>query len=105
LGIDGLKRVLARKSFTKSSKAELEKEAYMLDNNNVLQWFYDADPKIENESTSDVYQQYQVWCGRNGYKALSKSNLGREIKKYYSYTSKPMSIDGSVLRVYVKESE
>jgi putative DNA primase/helicase len=105
ISIDGLKRVLSSKQFTKSSKADLEKEAYMLENNNVLQWFYDADPKIENESTSDVYQQYQMWCGRNGYKALSKSNLGREIKKQYGYSSKPMSVDGNVVRVYIKESD
>ena len=103
IGIKALIRVLTTKKFTVSKRAEQEKQAYMVENNNVLQWFYDANPKIENESTNDVYTQYGVWCNKNGYKPLSKSNLGREIKKHYKYGSKPQSINGSIVRIYVKE--
>ena len=62
LSIEGLKRALYSKQFTKSDAGEKEKELYLRSNNNVLEWFDDEEPKIENEAVADVYRMYSVWC-------------------------------------------
>lgn len=101
LAINGLRRVLINKSFTKSSVSESEKDDYMRLNNNVLDWF-DSDPKFENESATDVYMAYQVWCAQNGCQPVKKLNLGKEIKKKFGFDSIPKYINGKTVRVYGK---
>jgi len=101
LAIDGLRRVLFNKQFTKSSKGELEKSEYIKSNNNVLEWL-DDNPKIENESVSSVYLAYQVWATRNGYHGVKKSNLSKELKKELGLESTPQYTEGKTIRVYKK---
>ena len=101
LAIDGLRRVLFNKQFTKSSKGELEKLDYIKSNNNVLEWL-DDNPKIENESVSSVYLAYQVWATRNGYHGVKKSNLSKELKKELGLESTPQYTEGKTIRVYKK---
>lgn len=101
IAIDGLKRVIINKAFTKSEKGEAEKSEYMRLNNNVLEWL-DSEPKIENESVNDVYLQYQVWCNQNGTMPVKKMRLGKEITKN-GYISKSKYIDGKTVRIYVRE--
>ena len=48
LAIEGLKRVLVNKQFTKSHVSELEKHEYNILNNNVLEWLGEQ-PLIENQ--------------------------------------------------------
>lgn len=103
LAMDGLKRVILNRKFTKSDKGEVEKDAYMKTNNNVLEWF-EEEPKIENESVADVYLAYQVWCVKNGCNAVKKLNLSKEIKKQYKFDSKVVSMDGKSVRIFVKEN-
>jgi len=102
ISIEGLRRVLLNKAFTKSSAGEIEKGEYVKLNNNVLEWF-DYEPKIENESVSDVYLVYKVWCADNGCQAVKKIHLSKEIKKTLNLSSQPKSIDGKTVRVYVKD--
>lgn len=102
LAIDGLKRVIYNKHFTKSDVGEKEKADYMKSNNNVLEWF-ESDPHIENESVSEIYEVYRVWCVQNGCNAVKKLNLSKEIKKKYGLISKVTTIDGKSLRIYAKE--
>ena len=102
LAIEGLRRVIINRDFTKSDRGEAEKTEYIKSNNNVLEWL-DYEPKIENESVSDIYMQYQVWCANNGCNAVKKINLSKEIKKKLGLVSKTKTIDGKSLRVYMKE--
>lgn len=102
ISIEGLQRVIMGRGFTKSDVGEKEKSEYLIYNNNVLEWL-ETEPKIENESTNDVYMAYQVWCARSGCKPVKKVNLSKEIKKYLHLTSKPRHIDGKTCRVYEKE--
>lgn len=102
LAIEGLKRVLFNGKFTKSTRSEMEKNEYLVSNNNVLEWLSE-EPKIENESVNDTYLKYQIWCSQNGVNALKKTNLGREIKKELGLVSKSKYIDGKNVRVFQKE--
>ena len=104
IAVEGLRRVLINKKFTKSTKGELEKSEYVKSNNNMLEWF-DEEPKIENESVNDVYLVYRVWCENNGVNAVKKSNLSKEIRKELNLVSKPQYIDGKTTRVYIREDE
>ena len=102
IAVEGLQRVLYNKSFTKSDKGENEKNTYMVSNNNVLEWL-EEEPDIENNSVTDVYMAYQVWCTKNGCQPVKKLNFSKEIKKQLQLASTPRSIDGKSVRVYVKE--
>lgn len=104
IAIDGLRRVLVNKGFTKSSVGELEKTDYLKTNNNVLEWLEDA-PKIDNESVTDVYMAYQVWCTRNGCQAVKKINVSKEIKKQLGLVSKIKTIEGKSVRIYAEEED
>jgi putative DNA primase/helicase len=101
IGIQGLRRVLINKGFTKSNLGEREKSQYMKQNNNVLEWF-DEDPNIEHQPVNDVYATYQCWCGTNGCRAVKKITLGGEISKKFGFKSKVKSIKGESVRVYEK---
>lgn len=102
LAVEGLKRVLYNRQFTKSDKGEEEKNDYIMSNNNVLEYF-EEEPRLENESVPDAYLAYQVWCTKNGCMAVKKSNFSKEIKKQLGLVAKVKSIDGKSVRVYVKE--
>lgn len=105
IAIDGLKRALYNKQFTKSDAGEKEKELYLRSNNNVLEWFDDEEPKIENESVADVYRMYSVWCALNGAKAVKKNTLSKEIRKVYGLGTKTTTIQGKSTRVYCEEDK
>lgn len=102
LAIEGLRRVVFNRGFTKSATGEAEKDDYMKLNNNVLEWF-ENDPLIENQSISDVYLAYQVWCTQNGCSPVKKLNLSKEIKKKFNLTSVIKTISGKSVRVYGRE--
>lgn len=104
IAIDGLRRVLINKTFTKSAIGEQEKSEYIKSNNNVLEWLED-EPEIENNAVNDVYLAYGVWCAKNGCTPVKKTNLSKEIKKQLNLVSKPKNIDGKTVRVYVREDE
>lgn len=103
ISIEGLKRALYNKQFTKSDAGEKEKELYLRSNNNVLEWFDDEEPKIENEAVADVYRMYSVWCALNGAKAVKKNTLSKEIRKVYGLGTKTTTIQGKSTRIYYKE--
>lgn len=102
LAIDGLRRVIINRGFTSSNVGEKEKADYVKLNNNVIEWF-EYEPSLENESVSDVYLAYQVWCTQNGCMPVKKLNLTKELKKKYNLVSKIKSINGKSVRVYMKE--
>lgn len=102
LAVAGLMRVLINKGFTKSTTSETEKNNYMKLNNNVLEWF-EYKPEIENNSVTDVYLAYQIWCSQNGCQAVKKLNFSKEIKKEFGLSSLTKTISGKSVRIYVKE--
>jgi putative DNA primase/helicase len=101
LAIGGLKRVLYNREFTSSQASEIERAKYLKENNSVLQWL-DDNPKIINEPTGQVYQDYTLWTQLSGFRPLNRVNFGKELAKL-GYESKPIYADGKTIRVYVKE--
>lgn len=102
IAIDGLRRVLYNKQFTKSRRGEMEKNEFVMENNPILQWLSDI-PKIENESVNDIYDVYRLWCLQSGINPLKKTNLSKEIRKELGLVSVPRYVNGKTMRVYEKE--
>lgn len=104
LSIDGLRRVLTNRSFTRSKAGEKEKSEYIKYNNNVLEWL-DYEPKIEHESVTDVYTSYRVWCANNGVSPYKKINFSKELKRTLNIESKTKYVNGKSVRVYQREEK
>ena len=102
LAIDGLKRVLYNKKFTKSTRSRIEKNEFVKNNNPILQWLDDS-PKIENEAVADVYLKYKLWCTQMGVHPVKQVNLSRELKEELDMVSVPRYIDGKTVRIYEKD--
>ena len=56
------------------------------DYNNPIQEFVKNYP-IKDRIVSDVYKDYQEYCGKNGYKPWGKNLFGSELK-YFGFISK-----------------
>lgn len=104
IAIDGLKRVLNNRQFTKSDAGEAEKDNYRIANNNVLEWLQ-SEPDVINHSVANVYMAYKVWCANNGNHATKKLNFSKTVMEELGVVSKPKSIKGKTTRVYVKEND
>lgn len=103
LGVEGLKRVLENKSFTKSEKVKKELDDYERTNNPILLFFDDTEKEeIVNESIADVYKSYTVFCSENNFSPLSKIEFGRNVSSYYGLKSKNTRILGKLTRVWAE---
>lgn len=72
LGIEGLKRLLYNNKFTEASSSLAELEKYERENNNILDWLANEEPKIEGQPVTQVYQEYTTWCATEGLTAFEK---------------------------------
>lgn len=102
LGIEGLKRILNNQQFTVSQKVKNALKDYEETNNPIL-LFFKEDPKIENETTSNVYQNYYSFCMRNNFSPLSNIEFSRQVKKRFGFEILNKTIKGKKFRIFVKE--
>lgn len=91
--------MLKNNRFTKPKSVTAEIEAYKERNNPVLAFLNNEEPKLENESTKDVYTQYSEYCVEYGYKSVSRIVFAREVCSLKKITTKRVRIDNE--RVYV----
>lgn len=105
VGLDGLKRVLANKGFTVSSKVVDELEKYNEQNNPVVGFFkeLDIEEDIINESTKNVYTRYTLYCKENNLTPVAKNQFSLWLKKEHGITSAPRKENNKSVRVYVRE--
>jgi P4 family phage/plasmid primase-like protien len=83
--LEGLERLTKNGNFTISADMQQEIEAYRRENNNVLV-FVDETCKIDESYTTTkhiLYESYNNWCKKSGYRPLSIYNFGKELKKHY----------------------
>lgn len=103
IGLEGLERVLSNKRFTKSVKVEEELDKYEKSNNPVLLFFEEVgEDGIVNESVSDVYRNYGLFCADNGLQKLSKIEFGRMVTQTFRAESKTIRVGSDVVRVYIQ---
>lgn len=104
LGIAGLKRVLERKRFTTSAKVQKELEEYE-ENNNPILLFFKEEPKIENEPTNTVYQQYAQFCAANSFNPMSNIEFSKQVKKRFDFDIVNKTIKGKKYRIFIKKED
>lgn len=102
LGIDGLRRVLDNKGFTKVMDVEKELEEYRMMNNPLIAFVNDEDVKIDDELVKVVYENYKIWCIQNNYHGVSKLKFCKEMHKL-GYTSVQKKINRKNMKLFVKE--
>lgn len=105
LSIDGLKRVLKNKAFSETSRTiELVNE-YHMENNPVLEFFKEVDFKedILNKTPISAYQKYITWSATLGVKPISQLKWTKEVCKMFDVKTKPVRIDGELMRVFIKK--
>ena len=103
LGIAGLKRVLSNYSFTKSDRVEKELHDYEVNNNPILIFFEEASvDEIENESTREVYKQYQEFCISNNFQPMSNIEFSKQVKKHFDFIIVDKKINGKKCRIFTK---
>lgn len=102
LAIRGLRRILATKTFTTSKAIEDTLEEYTTNNNSALLFVREEEPQIENQSTADVYAQYQVFCHLNNVKPMSKIGFSKQLSTHLGYKTVPKNVRGKGVRVFVQ---
>lgn len=103
LAISGLKRLLKNRKFSPSKTIEKETKQYEEQNNPIIGFLKEMEPKLENEVVADVHRIYQVWCADNGHKPTSTNNFSREIGRLKRMMTKVQRMDGKPKRIFVKE--
>lgn len=103
VGIEGLRRVLESNSFTRSLAVENQIMQYEEENNPILMFIDDQGiDAIKNESTSDVYRRYQVFCAENALSPMSKVSFVKTINKKLDLETSVGRIGDKVIRIFKK---
>lgn len=100
LALNGLERLLKNNGFTKSQVVEKETEAYQVENNPILAFLSEEDPKIENEPAANVYQQYLIFCAENSFKPVTNIQFSKQIKRLRKVETKVQWIENKSVRIY-----
>lgn len=98
IALDGLKRILYNKSFTKVDIVEEAWEEYEKINNPIVEFI--EEHKINNETINDVFRAYSCWCSENGLKPVGKNKFGQELKKRNFNNDKRVRVDGKQVRIW-----
>lgn len=99
LALEGLERILYNRAFTTPKSVEDTWDDYEKRNNPIIGFLEEG--KIENESTKDVYLQYQTYCTESGLKHLSRIAFSREICKH-GFKTKQVKINGERISIFIK---
>lgn len=104
LGIEGLKRILTNRAFTKSAKIEKSIKEYEESNNPTLLFFNEiTEDEIINEPSKDVYKKYQEFCLSNGFNPISNIEFSRQTNKHFNCEIVNKSINGKKYRLFMKK--
>lgn len=102
IAVKALQRVRTMDEFTKSERVEKEREEYRIENNPILGFIAEVGKDdIVNESTTDVYKRYQVYCADASMQPLSKAIFSKQINRELNLETATKRINGKVIRCFV----
>lgn len=106
LGVDGLKRIISNKGFTRSEATEHAAQEYDMMNNPIKGFFAEQEEDYIFRATVDeIYLAYQDYCRGIGVKpeqVETKIGFGKSVTKMFKVKSYPKKINGKVSRMYRK---
>lgn len=81
VGVEGLKRVLARQDFTEPAVVSEALKEYQMEVDSVLSFITDVmgEDEMEMKSTADVFKAYEVFCTDNRIEPMKKGNFCKQI--------------------------
>lgn len=89
ISMDGLRRLMAQGDFTKPSCVLKALREYEIENNPVVGFLTEYHNPL-GHSTSEVYRDFQEWCGENGHKGIStKNRFSKEVCRQCRLETKP----------------
>ena len=103
VGLNGLKRILLNQRFTESKKVKKALKEYEESNNPILLFFKD-EPRVYDETTTKVYQQYYEFCIKNNYTPMSNIEFSKQVRKFFNADIIDKTIKGKKYRIF-KEKE
>lgn len=104
LALEGLKRITMTNGFTKSDKVEQELEEYHKANNPIIDFAYENEERINNNTTKLVYRLYTNWCYENGYSPVTSRRFTLQLNSLCGYCTKQARIDGKRIQIYTLEN-
>lgn len=105
LGLDGLKRVLKNKAFTKSKDVEQAIEAYRIESNPLLTFLEEAGADaVVNNPVKQVYFKYREFCLTNQFEPLNRIEFSRQVSKALNLTTKGQRINKEKVQVFIPKS-
>ena len=105
IAVEGLKRVIKRKEFTRSAKVEKALRGYNEEINPILIFFDDVEKdEFTRESAGYWYTQYCEHCVAYGCVAMSRPAFTRQIlQKYPDFEIKVSRVNGKTVRRFTKK--
>lgn len=104
VGVEGLKRVIQNKGFTKSVSAEEAAQEYELMNNPIKGFFAEQEEDyIFRNDTKSIYTAYQLYCNDCGAKPETKMAFGKSVTKMFGVKSKNTRVAGIQCRFYKRQ--
>ena len=107
LGVDGLKRIISNKGFTRSEATEQAAREYDLMNNPIKGFFAEQEEDYIFRATVDeIYLSYQEYCRGLGVKPEqieTKISFGKSVTKMFKVESYQKKINGKNCRMYRKK--
>lgn len=106
LGIEGLKRVLERNSFTVSDQVAKEMKEYNEFNNPILLFFKEVDgDELCRESVAHWYGKYNEFCLSNQIQALSRIEFSRQLlREFEGLEIVRRRVNGKVERMFARKN-
>lgn len=106
VGVEGLKRVLIARQFSKSDKVQRELDEYEESNNPLLAFVRECEEEgyfIENQPTAEVYERYAEFCIANNLKPMSKIEFSKALNKMLNFETAIKRIGSKTVRVFQKK--
>lgn len=103
IGLKALREILDRKGFTESDKSTAKLDEYELENNPIKLFVHESDIQdIVNESTSQVYLNYQGFCVANGMHPLGRIVFVRNLCSELGLKNKQIQVGDSRLMCFIE---
>lgn len=107
VGIEGLRRVIARDGMTPNARGEGLRAEVRADNDSTVQWLEERGEgagALCGRVVADAYEEYKGWCADAGLRPFGRSKFTRRLCERYGLESGPARrrySDGSrVVRVF-----
>lgn len=102
LGLDGLKRALKNKAFTKSKDVEQAIETYRIESNPLLSFLEETGgDAVIYEPVKEVYKKYKVFCLSNQFEPVNRIEFSRQVCRALKFTTKDKRNNGSREKVFI----